>query len=184
MPLPKWELRAVETVVCGSCQSANTVRVFPAAFRNSDAPTPGEAALEGEAACFDHPSKRAVAACSQCGRFVCGLCSVESHAEIWCPSCVAAGAGQAKAAKAETSRVLYDSTALTLPLASLLFYPLTLIAAPASLVLSIMRWNRPLSLVRPNRWRFVAAILISLTEITLWTLGIYFLATTPFRRPR
>jgi len=80
--------------------------------------------------------------------------------------------------------MLYDSMALILPLVSLLVYPLTLIAAPASLVLSTVAWSRPLSLVRPNRWRFVAAILISLTEICLWTLGIVYLLSGRFREAR
>ena len=97
---------------------------------------------------------------------------------------MAAGAGKAKSANLDTSRLLYDSTALILPLVSLLIYPFTLIAAPASLVLSALTWSRPLSLVRRNRWRFVAAILISVTEICLWTLGIVYLVSGRFRGSR
>jgi hypothetical protein len=131
--------------------------------------------LEGDAACYDHPSKRAVAACQQCGRFVCQLCSVQFGAETWCPSCVAAGSGKAKAANLETSRTLYDSVALTLPLASLIFWPLTAIAAPGAVVFSCMKWSQPLSLVRRTRWRFILAILIGLLETGLWIWGtVYF----------
>ena len=184
MPLPKWELAAGDIATCTSCGSANRVAVFPAILAPPPAPARAEVALDGEAACYDHPSKRAVAACHQCGRFVCQLCSVESGSEIWCPSCVAAGAGKAKSANLDTSRILYDSTALILPLVSLLVYPFTLIAAPASLVLSALTWSRPLSLVRRNRWRFVAAILISVTEICLWTLGIVYLVSGRFRGAR
>jgi len=184
MPLPKWELGAGDVATCTSCGSANRVAAFPAILAPHSAPAHAEAALDGEAACYDHPSKRAVAACHQCGRFVCRLCSIDSGIETWCPSCVAAGAGRAQSANLETSRMLYDSMALILPLVSLLVYPLTLIAAPASLVLSTVAWSRPLSLVRPNRWRFVAAILISLTEICLWTLGIVYLLSGRFREAR
>jgi len=184
MPLPKWELAAGDVAICTSCDSANRVRVFPAILAPPQASARAEVALDGEGTCYDHPSKRAVAACHQCGRFVCRLCSVESGSEIWCPSCVAAGAGKAKSANLDTARTLYDSTALILPLISLLLYPFTLIAAPASLVLSAMTWSRPLSLVRRNRWRFVAAILISLTEICLWTLVIVYLVSGRFRGAR
>ncbi len=183
-PLPKWELAAGDAAICTSCGSSNQVRVFPALLSQSHVPVRTEAALDGEAACYDHPSKRAVAACHQCGRFVCQLCSVESGNEVWCPSCVAAGAGKARSANLDASRTLYDSTALILPLLSLLLYPFTLIAAPASLVLSVMKWSRPLSLVRRNRWRFVAAVLISLTEICLWTVGIVYLISGRFRGSR
>jgi hypothetical protein len=176
MPLPKWEL-ATSEAVCTTCGSSNRVLVFPAAVASAQALPRAEAALEGEAACFDHPARRAVAPCHQCGRYACQLCSVEFGGQTWCPSCVAAGAGQAKSANLETSRNLFDSTAFILPLASLLVYPLTVIAAPASLVLSAMKWSQPLSLVRRNRWRFVAAILISLAEIVGWTVLIAFLVS-------
>jgi len=96
---------------------------------------------------------------------VCRLCSVDFGQGVWCPSCVAAGAGSARTVKLETSRDLYDSMALTLPLASLLLWPLAPPAALASLVLTAMRWKRPLSVVRRNRWRFVAAIVFSLVDL-------------------
>jgi hypothetical protein len=174
--MPEWEL-AGDSAVCTGCGRRNRARVFPALLAGAPAPAAGAAALEGEAACYDHPSKRAVAACQQCGRFVCALCAVDSNGETWCPSCVAAGAGRARTVNQETARTLYDSIALVLPLWSLLLYPFTLVAAPASLVLTGMRWARPLSIVRANRWRFVAAILISITEIAAWTLlFVYLLA--------
>jgi len=47
-----------------------------------------------------------------------------------------------------------------------------------------MTWSRPLSLVRRNRWRFVAAILISLTEICMWILVIVYLASARFQGAR
>ena len=174
MPLPKWALAAGEEAVCTLCGASNEAHVFPAAFQ-APAPVETEAALEGEAACFDHPAKRAVAACQQCGRFVCQLCSVELGQAIWCPSCVAAGAGQAKAANLDSSRVLYDSMALMTPLLSLLVWPLTLIAAPGAIVLSIAKWRAPLSLVRRNRWRFGAAILVGLLELGGWIWGLTYL---------
>jgi len=166
--------------VCTVCGSANVVKVFPAVFAPART-FPVEVALEGEAACFDHATRRAVAACQQCGRYVCRLCAVEFGAATLCPSCVASGAGQARLANPETSRSLFDSMALILPLASLLVYPFTLVAAPASLVLSVMKWKEPLSLVRHSRWRFVAAIVISLAEIVGWTMLVAYFVSGRFR---
>jgi hypothetical protein len=181
MPLPKWELARGGAAVCTMCGSGNRVHIFPAAL-GSAAPGRAETALEGEAACFDHPGKRAVASCSQCGRFVCLLCSVEFGKETWCPSCVAAGAGRARQVKAVTSRNLYDSTVLVLPLASLLVWPFTMIAAPAALVLGILKWREPISLVRRNRWRMALGLVISAAEIVAWAWGIaYFLTAVKMR---
>ena len=175
-PLPQWELVSGNQAVCTNCSSPNTVQVFPAFLAARQAAIPA-AAAEGEASCFDHPGKLAVAACSQCGRFVCLLCSVDLGGATWCPSCVALGAGAAQAARTDTARNLYDSVALILPLASLVFWPLTFLTGPATVVFSFLRWNRPLSLVRRFRWRFVVAIVLGLAETAAWIWGIlYFMA--------
>jgi len=181
-PLPAWELEAKGAADCTACGSENRVAAFPALLKPAEAAR-GETALAGEAACFDHPGKRAVAACSQCGRFVCQLCAVEFGEGVWCPSCVAAGAGQARAARAETARNLYDSTALTVPLLSLLLWPLTIIAGPAAVVLAVMKWREPLSLVRRSRWRFFAAIAVGLAETAGWAWGIVYLAAHAGAKP-
>jgi hypothetical protein len=175
MPLARWRYGFGESS-CSLCGSSNTVLVFPAILGGPGAPGRAAPALDGEAACFDHPNKRAETACGQCGRYLCKLCAVEFGTEIWCPSCVAARSGQARAANLETSRVLYDSIALTAPLASLIVWPATVIAAPAALVIGITKWNRPLSLLRHTHWRFVVAIGISLVEIGLWIWGVAYFA--------
>lgn len=180
MPLPGWELAAGDRAGCTSCGASNQVRVFPAAVRAA-VPVQTETALEGEAACFDHPGKRAVAACRHCGRFVCALCSVEFGDEVWCPSCVAGGAGGARSANPESSRVLYDSIAVLTPWLSILLWPVTVITGPGAVVFSILKWRQPLSLVRRNRWRFVLAILGGLAETAGWVALIAYLILR--RRP-
>jgi hypothetical protein len=173
MPLPEWELAAL-VVNCTSCGAGNEAHVFPTALR-ARALIQTEAALEGEAACFDHPEKRAVAACQQCGRFVCQLCAVDSSGATWCPSCVAAGAGAARSANPEASRTLCDSIAFITPLITLVFWPFTIITGPAAVVFSILKWRAPLSLVRRFRWRFFAAILVGLGETAGWIWFVLYL---------
>lgn len=177
-PLPGWELAAADRASCTSCGSSNQVRIFPAALR-TPAPVKTDAALDGEATCYDHPGKRAVAACRHCGRFVCGLCSVEFGDEVWCPSCVAGRAGSAQSANPETSRVLYDSIAVLTPWLSLFVWPLTIITGPAAVVFSILKWRQPLSLVRRSRWRLVLAIGAGLCETAGWMLVIGYLIARP-----
>src|SRR4051812_34441269 len=89
-PLPSWELSHQDSAVCPACESQSMVRVFPAMFQKA-APVATELALEGEATCFDHATKRAVSACAMCGRFVCQLCAIEVRGQIWCPGCLTAG---------------------------------------------------------------------------------------------
>ena len=149
--------------------------VFAALFRDYSAATRPENALEGEAACFDHVSKRAVAACQQCGRFVCQLCAVQLGEQVWCPSCVAAGRGEARGANPEQSRVLYDSIALNgLILSFLLLAPFSIITAPAAVIYAIVNWKKPLSLVRKSRWRIVVTIILGLAITAIWlSLAVY-----------
>ncbi|MGO9967538.1 MAG: B-box zinc finger protein [Bryobacteraceae bacterium] len=174
MPLPKEGPATGDAAVCTRCGAANRVRLFPAAFARPAGARP-EAAAEGEAACFDHPGKRAVAACQQCGRFVCQLCAVGFGGETWCPSCVAAGSGRARAASPATSLTLFDSIVLTIPFAALVFWPLTALTAPCTITLAAMTWKKPLSPVRRWRWRFLAGIGVSLLQLGLWVWAIGYL---------
>jgi len=183
MPLPKWELRNGEAANCTSCGSRNTVRLFPAALAEATAAR-GETALAGDAACFDHPGKRAVSACQQCGRFVCQLCAVEFGSGVWCPSCVAASSGKARSVNSGTSRMLYDTWALFIPFALLVIWPLTILSAPAVVALAIMKWKQPISLVRRNRWRFGVGLAVALLEGGLWIWGIWYLVAAARMGPK
>jgi len=174
-PLPKWELSRQERAQCPDCGAYSIVRVFPALFYSQTAPAAVEMAAQGEAACFDHPAKRAVAACGHCGRFVCQLCAVDFKGGVWCPSCFAAGDLRVKTAERENSRTLYDSIALTVALAPLVLWPFTALSAPIALFLAVRYWRRPLSLVRRWRWRSAFAILIALSEIAAWIWGASYL---------
>jgi hypothetical protein len=174
--LPKWELAAQQGATCPECGARSVVRVFPALFYGASGPVETEAAAEGEATCFDHPGKRAVAACSHCGRFVCLLCAVDFKDAVWCPACFMAGEYKAQKVEIENSRTLYDSTALTVALAPLVVWPFTAISAPIALFIALRYWKRPLSLVRRWRWRTALAAAIALGEIGCWIWGIAYLA--------
>jgi hypothetical protein len=179
MPLQTRQLAINGTADCTLCGALNQAWLFRAALTSAPLVHP-ETAQEGEATCYEHADKRAVASCQRCGRFVCQFCSVEIGAEVLCPSCVAGG--KVSSARLNPSLTMFDSIALIAPLAALIIYPFTIIAAPASLVLSAVKWRQPISPVRRNRWRFIVAILISLTMVGLWIWGIiYFVALTAKR---
>src|SRR4051812_19000943 len=114
-PLPSWELAHQDDAMCPGCEALSMVRVFPAMFQQA-APVSTETAGEGEAACFDHPTKRAVTACAMCGRFVCQLCATEVRGQVWCPACLTSGPQRAKVIDLGASRVLFDSIALSISL--------------------------------------------------------------------
>ena len=140
-------------------------------------PTAAEmAATTGDATCFYHSSKRAAAPCSQCGRFLCALCSVQLSGAVWCPECIEAGRTRKRVVNLENQRTLHDSIALAISTwPALLFYP-SLVTAPAALFVSIFYWNRPTSLVRRHpKIRLVLAMAFSLIQIALWITLIIFM---------
>jgi hypothetical protein len=174
--LPSAELERAGEATCTACGSENQVRLFPAAFADVVPAKPAEA-VEGHAACFDHPSKSAVASCAVCGRFVCGLCAVETAGGVWCPSCTARAHDGSGTRSEVRACILYDSWALLIPLVTLILWPLTLLSAPVVLALAILRWRRPISLVRRNRWRFATGLALALIEGGLWIwLAVYLVA--------
>jgi hypothetical protein len=172
--MPSWENS--DNAACANCGAYSVVRVFPAMFQPPPAPAESLSAAEGEATCYDHPSKRAVAHCSQCGRFVCPLCAVDFRGGVWCPRCIASGAEKKRTVELEKSRTLYDSVALTLALAPILFWVLTIFTGPASIFIALRYWKYPLSLVRRTRWRAVLAILIGLSQAGAWIWAIAYTA--------
>ncbi len=161
------------STVCSACSADLTVEVFPALFRTAAKVDVGTLA-EDEAGCYEHPNKRAVALCNSCGRFLCGLCEVEVGGNTWCPECLGTDSSlRPKLPALETHRTLYDSMALALATWPVfIFFYACVFTAPAALYVAVRYWKAPSSLVPRNKWRFVAAILIALTQLGLMAAGI------------
>ena len=155
---------------CAFCGSETLALIFPAMFAPPAIPTAAEmAAAAGDATCFYHSSKKATSPCTQCGRFLCALCTVEFSGAVWCPECFESGRTRKKVVNLENQRTLHDSIALaiaTWPL--LLIYP-SLLSAPGALFYSIYNWKRPTSIVRRHpKLRLVLAILLATLQIGGW----------------
>jgi len=177
-PLSNEIIEARDFRPCRFCGSETMALVFPALFASTLVPTAAEmAAGAGESTCFYHVSKRASAPCSQCGSFLCALCSVELSGAVWCPECIEAGRTRKRVVNLENQRTLHDSIALALstwPIL-LLFYP-TFITAPAALFFSIFYWKRPTSIVRRHpKVRMVFAMIFSLIQVGLWITLLIFM---------
>ncbi len=155
---------------CRFCGSEIRAIVFPSMFVPPSVPTAAEmAAGIGDATCFYHSSKRADAPCSQCGRFLCALCSVELSGAVWCPECLEAGRTRKRVVNLENQRTLHDSIALALATLPAVLISPPIVTAPAALFLSIFYWKRPTSIVRRHpKARLVLAMILSLIQIGIW----------------
>lgn len=158
-------LRREQFVACFGCGTQLRAVTFPALHRPASATEAEAVVVSGDASCFFHATKRAQSTCDQCGRFLCALCEVEVSGRKLCPTCVTVGRTSGELTQLETSRARWDSRCLNLALFPLLFWPVTVVTAPAVLILAFKHWGSPGSLVSPSKWRFVVAATVALLEI-------------------
>jgi hypothetical protein len=159
---------------CPYCEKRLQIRVWPVIRQNTNAAT----ALSDQATCFFHPDKAFQACCQGCGRFVCALCDLELGAEHVCPTCFERGradsAAQAGNAEWRYRDVLYDSIALTIGWAWILFWPVVVAAIPTVIILHVKYRKAPQSYLIPRTgWRFWVAY-VGLAWIPLLLASLFF----------
>lgn len=164
--VPEAYWRGVDTVRCPACETEFEQIRFPALTAPPQVVFAAGTG-EGEANCYFHAANRAEVACAGCGRYICAVCTVGFSGQKFCPSCLEVRSDRRKLP--ENNRVLYDRIALLLAVLPLIFWPLTLVTAPAALVLCFYGWKKPGSIVA--RWRrtgFVVAGVLAAGQIAAW----------------
>ena len=156
---------------CVICAAPAYSFVFPAVYRPDENTTRAVATAAGDAACFHHADKLAVAACDECGRFLCGLCDLEYNGRHLCAPCLESGRTATAGGGFEPRRIQYDGLALALalmPVVTIFLWVFTLFTAPAAIFLVVRYWRRPMSAQPRTRVRFVFAFLIAVSELVGW----------------
>jgi len=152
---------------CHVCGHETSVLPYPACFAAGQVITQADLRREEEdASCFYHESKKAVHSCSQCGRFVCALCSAQIGEEILCPSCVVSS--EKKSSRLERGRTLYDSLALIVAILPAMTVSFSIVGGPVAVYLALRYWKRPGSMVRRYQWRKWLALGLGLAETGGW----------------
>lgn len=177
-PWPASPAELAALAICPGCARAARALAFPALFRET-APViaPSDHVLsEGEASCFYHPAKRATVPCGACGRFLCALCDVSLGDRHLCPGCVESGRAKGRLTELEPKRTLWDSAALTLAVLPLVLCGyLTVLTAPAALIVAWMGRKKPSSVVPRRPWRMPLAVILAALQIAAWlTLAVLF----------
>lgn len=154
---------------CPQCRGRLEVEIFPALFRKvQTGVAPALMLDEEDASCFYHSQKKAVLPCDVCGRFLCALCDVELDGKHVCPGCLDAEKKKGRLPTLDNHRVLYDTMALGFALIPILFWPLTLLTAPAAIYVSIRHWKSPGSIIPRTKVRYVIAIVVALIQVAGW----------------
>jgi hypothetical protein len=141
------------------------VEVFPVFFKPAVAGLSGETILEeGVSSCFYHEQKKAVVPCDACGRFLCALCDLDFNGQHLCPVCLQTGRKKGSLPELENRRTIYDRSALVLALLPLM------VTAPVAILLAVLSFFRPPSLVRRTRLLAWLALLLGLLQIVFWVI--------------
>lgn len=157
---------------------AHEVRLFPAVIRPKEMVTAGHIIEEGQSSCYFHPSYPASAICEQSGRMICNLCTTEWNGQTVSfealQELIAGGNQRGARAKA---RVKWDDVCLSLAVLPMLLWFVTLVTAPAVLVIALVQWRKgPTSLVRRSRWRYWVGSGIALLQVFGWLWFFYMMA--------
>jgi hypothetical protein len=156
---------------CPSCDARTRADLYNAFHRPVDQGQNGELVqAQGEAECFYHPGKKAVVACSGCGRLLCALCEIPWDGRTLCNRCLQAGRQKQQIQSLEKGRTHYDSIALHLAFWPMLFFFITLVTAPAVIFVVIRYWRHTKSIVPRSRFRHVLAFLLAGGQICGWVL--------------
>ena len=153
---------------CTSCRQVNEVMLLPA-FQDRDKKPPPlifDPPVEGEAACFYNPARRATTSCSHCGVLICDSWAAQWGSETVCLKCMD-HLIEKKDARFQNSRTLWDNIALVVACIpfTIIFWFLVFITAPAAVFLALWHWNSPRSMVPRSKFRLVLALLLGLAEI-------------------
>ena len=154
---------------CQVCRARIRTELFNAFYRPLAQGVTGEHIQEqGQAECYYHPGKKAVAPCSGCGRLLCALCEVSLDGRSLCMPCLQAGQSHGRIESIENKRILYDRLAMALALWPLLFIFITPFTAPAVVYTVLRYWRAPGSILPHTRIRFIIALLIAVLQLAGW----------------
>ncbi len=161
-------------VTCPWCRGKIHIHIFPAFFRDFEkGQLPEKIVVDSEAVCFFHLEKSAVTSCSKCGVFLCKLCELDIGGKLLCPKCFEAG--KKEIATFTKEAFLYDELFYFLSLIGLLTCYFSWLILPISFIGSIYCWKKIKTPYARRKWRFVAAMIISVLGLGL--IGFLIVAT-------
>lgn len=150
---------------CPFCSREVTVTVFPAALHPLKTAMPEAVVTGQEASCYNHASNRAVAACEDCGRFLCAVCDIDTADRHLCPACF-----DRQNAASVQERVNFDSIALALVSLPMLLCWLPVITTPAALFFACKFWNAPSPVMARGKWRLWLTLFVAVLQVALVVL--------------
>ena len=168
---------------CNACGTRQIHLIFPAAGLQPDDPTPGPL-QEGNACCYYHETGAAEVVCDDCGRYLCGLCSIEvpmpaneppGFPERLCPPChahrVAEEVRDGRWDLFRTAYTRYDLWAIRLLFIPIVAFPLivfSMFTFPMAAYLLLRHGRTCRTPARGYRGTMLGLLLLSLVGMVIW----------------
>lgn len=134
-----------------------------------------EAGPGGAVACAQHPGNAAVANCSRCGVFMCGLCRVQIDGRELCPACFDRLAAEGALPSARSRFRNYRGLATLMAFGGCWMYFLGLLTGPVTIYLAIQAQRQRRRLQESDG--LVAVILAMLLGLMQIAGGLFFLVS-------
>lgn len=148
------------------------MHAFPALYRRVKMTAAALKATLDDAVCYYHANKKAEQVCDECGRFLCGLCELPFGEETLCSSCLEQRRKQPGRHALKPRQMRYDKLALGLALLPMLYFPITVVTAPATIFVVLFFWKKDLEFSPGRKSRMVFAFIAALLQIAGWIFGI------------
>jgi hypothetical protein len=132
-----------------------------------------EAGPAGAVACGQHPGNAAVANCSRCGVFMCGLCRVQIDGRELCPACFDRLAAEGALPSARSHVRNYRGLAVLMGLGGCWMYFLGLLTGPVTIYFAIQAQRQRRRLQESDgQLAVAAAFVLGVLQIVggLWIL--------------
>ena len=134
-----------------------------------------EAGPDGAVACAQHPGNAAVANCSRCGVFMCGLCRVHIDGRELCPACFDRLAAEGALPSARSHFRNYRGLALLMSLGGCLMYSFGVLTGPVTIYFAVQAQRQRRRLQESDgRLAVIFAMTLGVVQIAggLWILAV------------
>jgi hypothetical protein len=151
------------SIACSRCDQATGVWLFPALFREKSSTGAQQILDEGQSSCMSHPTKKAVAVCSGCGRFLCGLCDIDWGGDHLCSTCIGHRKQNDTDNELRSEYFHYDRVVMSMVLLSILltFMGIGVFLVPVAIYVGWRYWSEPWRPVPHGKWLMIIALTLA-----------------------
>ena len=176
-PLSPQLFDADDSVYCEKCNTRQRQLAFPVLWQPPQSLEPAEKIVsDEEARCAFHEDNRAAVPCSQCGRYLCSICTLILEGSTYCPACIesimASNRQNSETSPYKNEQRRYDLIIFYLALLPILTIWLPLITAPIAFFLGLYWIPRVRKIEECSLRILIGSLLFAVVQALVVLVGI------------